>query len=230
MYSFLSHFQVFLGLPLEISILLFFLPILFSSYCCTVDSCVVCVVSDRWSRFFFALSYAAFKLSCRCIDVTLNAGKSSPSLCSWHMSTFSLGCNILLIVISFLNLWFICWSFSLVHFKNGPQNLTRVREQVFNILMRFLVYSLVLGCLLVLLSYSFLNFFLSSPLVWWNSLPMFLSTHKFLFLGVICIFLYLVVQLFPFSLGRLYARSICSIFPLCIDSNALEKSTNYIVI
>ena len=28
------------------------------------------------------------------------------------------------------------------------------------------------------------------------------------------------------SLGRLYARSICSIFPFCIESNDLEKSTN----
>ena len=28
------------------------------------------------------------------------------------------------------------------------------------------------------------------------------------------------------SLGRPYARIICSIFPLCMESNALEKSTN----
>ena len=28
------------------------------------------------------------------------------------------------------------------------------------------------------------------------------------------------------SLGRLLARSICSIFPLCMESNALEKSIN----
>ena len=28
------------------------------------------------------------------------------------------------------------------------------------------------------------------------------------------------------SLGKTYAKSICSIFPLCMESNAWEKSTN----
>ena len=31
------------------------------------------------------------------------------------------------------------------------------------------------------------------------------------------------------SLGRPYTRSFCSIFPMCMESNALKKSTNEIV-
>ena len=59
--------------------------------------------------------------------------------------------------LSFLLLWSICWSSSLVHFKNGPGYITRGTAQVFILLMR---YSLGSSCFFVLLRYSFLNFFL----------------------------------------------------------------------
>ena len=71
-------------LSLEISIQLFFFPFLFSSYCCFVDPCVICVVSGRCNSYFFALFYVIFKLSNRCIDTIFNAGKFSSSFFSWH--------------------------------------------------------------------------------------------------------------------------------------------------
>ena len=39
----------------KISIQLLFFQFLFSSYCCLVDLCVVCVVSGRCNRFFLTL-------------------------------------------------------------------------------------------------------------------------------------------------------------------------------
>ena len=45
--------------------------------------------------------------------------------------------------ISFLVLWSICLSSPFVHFKNGPEHLTRRSAQVFIIFIRFLQYSLV---------------------------------------------------------------------------------------
>ena len=38
-----------------------------------------------------------------------------------------------------------------------------------------------------------------------------------------------IIMAVTFSLGRPKARSICSIFPLCMESKALEKSTNWSV-
>ena len=43
------------------------------------------------------------------------------------------------------------------------------------------------------------------------------------------VFLYILIRAATVSLGRFLAISICSIFPLCMESNALEKSTNNIV-
>ena len=45
----------------------------------------------------------------------------------------------LFIVIIFLVLWFICLSSFHVHFKNGPDSLTKGKTQVFIYLMRFLL-------------------------------------------------------------------------------------------
>ena len=59
---------------------------------------------------------------------------------------------------SFLVLWFVCLSPSLVHFKNGPEYLKRRTAKVFILLIRFLLYSFVLSSFLVLLRYSFLIF------------------------------------------------------------------------
>ena len=55
--------------------------------------------------------------------------------------------------------WSICLSSSLVHFKNGPEYLTRGTAQVFVPLIRFLLHSFVSSSFLVLLIYCFLIFF-----------------------------------------------------------------------
>ena len=74
-------------------------------------------------------------------------------------------CKILCIVIIFLVLWFICWSSSLVYFKNGPEYLTRWTTQVYILLISFQPNSLVSSCFLVHMKYSFLDFFIHLQLV-----------------------------------------------------------------
>ena len=68
----------------------------------------------------------------------------------------SFGCKALCIVMSFLVLMSICGNSSLVHFKNGPEYITRRTAQVFIILMKFLLQSLVSRSFLVWLRNSFL--------------------------------------------------------------------------
>ena len=77
---------------------------------------------------------------------------------TYSLSMSSLECNALCMVISFLVLWSICLSSSLVHLRKGPEYLTRGTAQLFIPLIRFLPESLVLSGFLVLLRYSFLNF------------------------------------------------------------------------
>ena len=55
----------------------------------------------------------------------------------YSQSTSSLECKALCNVISFFVLSSICWSSSLVHFKNGPEYLTRRTAQVFIPFIRF---------------------------------------------------------------------------------------------
>ena len=74
---------------------------------------------------------------------------------TYNLSTSSLGCNALCMVISFLVLWSICLSSSLVHLRKGPEYLTRGTAQVFIPLMRFLQESFVSSSFRVLLRYSF---------------------------------------------------------------------------
>ena len=66
----------------------------------------------------------------------------------------------LYIVMSFLLLLSTVWSFSFVDFKNVPEYLTRWIAQVFILLMKFLLYSLVSSSYLVLRIYSFVIFFI----------------------------------------------------------------------
>ena len=61
---------------------------------------------------------------------------------TYSMSTSSLECKALFIVISFLILWSLCLSSSLIHFKNGPKYLKRGTAHVFISVMRFLLNSL----------------------------------------------------------------------------------------
>ena len=84
-------------------------------------------------------------------------------------------------IISLLVLWSICLSSSLVHFKNGPEYLTRDTAQVFIPLIRFMSYRFILSCFLDLQRSSSL-IFLSSPLVWSCQLPISLSICRFPFL------------------------------------------------
>ena len=74
---------------------------------------------------------------------------------TYYLSTSSLGCNALCMVISFLVLWSICLSSSLVHLRKGPEYLTRDTAQVYISLMRFLLESFVSSSFRVLLRYSF---------------------------------------------------------------------------
>ena len=101
---------------------------------------------------------------------TLSSMLASPLppsfLDTYSLSTSSLGCNALCIVISFLVLWSICLSSSRVHLKKGPEYLTRGTAQIFIPLMRFLLLSFVSSSFLVLLSYSFWIFsFISACLM-----------------------------------------------------------------
>ena len=86
--------------------------------------------------------------SSRCMDVsTLSSMLASPLppsfLGTYCLSTSSLGCNALCMVISFLVLLSICLSSSLVHLRKGPEYLTRGTAQVFILWIRFLLESFV---------------------------------------------------------------------------------------
>ena len=74
---------------------------------------------------------------------------------TYSQPTSSQGCNTLWMVISFLVLWFICLSSSLVHMRKGPEDLTRGTAQLFIPLISFLQLSFVSTYFLVLLRYSF---------------------------------------------------------------------------
>ena len=75
---------------------------------------------------------------------------------AYYMSRSSLRYKTLSIVIILLVLWSICLSSFLVNLKNDPEYHTRWTSQVFILLMRFLLASLVSRkILLLLLSYLF---------------------------------------------------------------------------
>ena len=78
-----------------------------------------------------------------------------PYLDTYGLSTLSLGYNASCKVISFLVLWSICLSSSLVHFRKGLEYLTRSTPQVFIPLISFRLESFVSISFLVLLRYSF---------------------------------------------------------------------------
>ena len=77
-----------------------------------------------------------------------------PFFNTYSLSMLSLRCKALYII-SYLFLWSISWTYSLVHFKSGPEYLTMGTTQAFMPLMRFLLFSLVSSSFLVLLRYSF---------------------------------------------------------------------------
>ena len=95
-----------------------------------------------------------------CIDASmLSSMLASPLppsfLDTYSLSTSSLGCNALCMVISFLVFLSICLSSSLVNLRKCPEYLTRGTAQVFISLMRFLLESFVSSSFVVFLRYSF---------------------------------------------------------------------------
>ena len=82
----------------------------------------------------------------------------------------SLGCKALYIVQSFLMLWSICWSSFLVHFKNDPN---RSGINTFGVWWNFFGFQKCSRSTEVLVF-----IFLSTLLIWWSPLQMFLSTNK----------------------------------------------------
>ena len=136
------------------------------------------------------------------------------------LSMLSLGYKALYIVMCFLVLWSICWSFSPVHFKNGPEYLT---TQMFIPLMRFLLYSLVSSSFLVLLRSYFSFFFLLSTTYWWFPLP---SICKFPFLRAFWFFLDFL-SFIPFVICR-FPLSIISIAHFSMP-NTIPTSSLYIL-
>ena len=143
---------------------------------------------------------------------------------TYSLSTSSLGCKALYIVISFLVLWSICWSYSFVDLKNGPEYLTRAIAQVFILLMRFLLRILLSSNFLVLLRNYFL-FLISSLHIWWCPLPIFPSICKFPFLRAFWFFLDLVVLFslsfivfrFTWSAWLIFLCQNPSLYLLCIS-------------
>ena len=142
---------------LQMTIHLFFFTFFFFSYSYFFDICVVCIVSGRFNLSSSAHFYVDFE-SYRCIDAIFNADDFSSAFVSRYICMISLGSKALCAAMSFLVLWSICWSSFLVCSKNGPEYLTRGTAQAFIPLMRFLPYSLVYSCFLVLPRYSFFLF------------------------------------------------------------------------
>ena len=122
---------------------------------------------------------------------------------TYNLSMSSLGCKALSIVIDILVLWYICWSSSLVHFKNSPKYLTSPW-------MKFLLYS----SFLILLRYSFKFFFHFHV---FDGVPIFPSP------SVICFFFQLlIISISQFSMPNSISISWLYILIACLRvSNSL---------
>ena len=119
-----------------------------------------------------------------------------PPFLTYCLLTSSLGCNALCMVISFLVLWSICLCSSLVHFKNGPEYLTRGQPRYLSLWQgscnRFLS-----RVVFWLFWDSFLKIFISFLVVWWCQLPISPSICGFPFLWAFWWLFDLVVRLLP---------------------------------
>ena len=159
-FPFLSHVQVFLW---EISLVCHlkcpyccFLPIFVSRLFC-FSWCLCCLFCSLWLYSVFLRVFIYF--SGYFIDEStlswMLESPLSPFFLHIQFTVSSLGCKALCTVMSFLVIWSICWSSSLVLFRNDPEYLTRRTAQVFILLIIFLLCSLPLSNFLVLLVYSF---------------------------------------------------------------------------
>ena len=95
-----------------------------------------------------------------------------PFLDTYSRSISSLRCKALCLAINFRVLCSLCQRFSIFHFKNSPEYLTRETAKLFIPLIRFLLQSLV-SRFLVLLRYSFLivSFISASLMVSASNIP-----------------------------------------------------------
>ena len=141
----------------------------FSSHFCFIVIFILLMFVLSWLFLFtvnsLPLSFFIYS-SNHCFDASLLSSMLvSPLLPSfldtYNLSSSSLECKTLCMVISFLVLWSICLCFSHVHIKNGPDYLPRGTAQAFISLRRFLQHSLVSCSFYVLLIYSFFFLILS---------------------------------------------------------------------
>ena len=151
-----------------------------------VLGCIYAICSVCWSSYRqFLVAVISLPLhfsmlsSSRCNNAsTLSSMLASPLplsfLDTYSLSTSSLGCKALCVLISFLVLWSICFWSSLV------ESLIRETSRVFIPLIRSLQYSFVSSSFLVLTRYSFFKFFFFPfPLVWWCQHPIFPSIYYY---------------------------------------------------
>ena len=177
-FPFLSHLRVF---PCEISLVGHLKRPFrcFSFYFCFLFIVVLLVL--MLSVLFLVVVISLPPRFCmeslnRCIHaITLSSILVStlpPSfLDTYFLSTSSLECNALSMVISFLVLWSICLSSFLVHFKNGLEYLTRgIRfllcifffSSSFLVLLRYSLFLFITTCLMVSVSnINFYHYFIS---------------------------------------------------------------------
>ena len=127
-FIFLSHVHVFLGEMLLISRLNVYrvvcLPIFAFSFFRSVGPRVVSIVSRGYNQSLFVLFYVVKSLIWCVNTVLMSTSSLPPFLDTYNLSASSLGCNALCMVTSFLAIWSICSSSSLVHLKNCPDYLT----------------------------------------------------------------------------------------------------------
>ena len=144
---------------------------------------------------------------------------------TYSLSTSYLGCNALCMVISFLVLWSICLSWSLVLLRKGPEYLSRRTTQVFIPLMRFLLASFVSSSFLFLLSYSFriLSFICTCLMVSASRYP---SICRFHFLREFSFYRDLVVPFFSHMWFATFHDEHGTFFYAKFHSNVLTLYSN----
>ena len=146
---------------------------------------------------------------------------------SYSQSTSSVEYKALCMVISFLVLWFICLSSSLVHFKNGPEYLTGVgTAQVFIPFIRFLLFSLVSSSFLDHQWHSFLTFSFISTCLMVSAFNISQYLYVFFFPSVlVCLFFCFFVFFFSW-LGRSITSIMCRfpLFIICVAYFSMRNS------
>ena len=108
-------------------------PILFSDNLYSVDACIVCIVSNGCNQSFFRAFLYSFLGYVSMLRRYLQRWQVLFHLFLTHTVYLRHLWDVrpYAIVMSFLLVWSIGWS-SLVHFKNGSENLSRGTVQVFN--------------------------------------------------------------------------------------------------